>query len=206
MAGATPKPGAGRGVSAGQAAVGVLATVLVATGPLRFSPKPWNARSFDAAITGQVVQNVGSTRGLVSAAATAAGSQRALIRADLRSSGARRRDLVPARVPAERPCSAPGASRRCSRSGSTRAAGRLTERAVPFTPRGGSGRAIDCRARLAVRGTPSAGAAVKPRGQILQCHISVTISCQSVHRPARKVTLLTHAGKRLRDAVRHCKI
>jgi sulfoxide reductase heme-binding subunit YedZ len=70
-------------LSAGLAAVGVLAAVLVATGPLRFSPKPWNARSFDAAITGQVVQDVGATRGLVSAAATAQGAQRALIRADL---------------------------------------------------------------------------------------------------------------------------
>ena len=36
-----------------------------------------------APITGQVVQNVGSTRGLVSAAATANGAQRALLRADL---------------------------------------------------------------------------------------------------------------------------
>ena len=52
-------------------------------GPLRFSPKPWNASSFEAPITGQVVQNVGSTRGLVSAAATADGRQRALLRADL---------------------------------------------------------------------------------------------------------------------------
>jgi sulfoxide reductase heme-binding subunit YedZ len=65
------------------AAAGVGAVVLAATGPLRFSPKPWNASSFEAPITGQVVQNVGSTRGLVSAAATADGRQRALLRADL---------------------------------------------------------------------------------------------------------------------------
>jgi sulfoxide reductase heme-binding subunit YedZ len=65
------------------AAAGVVAVVLAAAGPLRFSPKPWNATSFKAPITGQVVQNVGSTRGLVSAAATANGRQRALLRADL---------------------------------------------------------------------------------------------------------------------------
>ena len=65
------------------AAAGVASIVLAATGPLRFSPKPWNASSFRAPITGQVVQNVGSTRGLVSAAATADGRQRALLRADL---------------------------------------------------------------------------------------------------------------------------
>jgi sulfoxide reductase heme-binding subunit YedZ len=65
------------------AAAGVAAVVLAAAGPLQFSPKPWNATSFKAPITGQVVQNVGSTRGLVSAAATAYGRQRALLRADL---------------------------------------------------------------------------------------------------------------------------
>jgi hypothetical protein len=70
-------------VSAGLAAAGAAAVVLVAVGPLAFSPKPWNARAFRAPITGQVVQNVGSTRGLVSAAATATGDQRALLRADL---------------------------------------------------------------------------------------------------------------------------
>ncbi len=72
----------GRPLALGAAAVGV-AAVLAAAGPLRFSPKPWNARTFVAPITGQVVQNVGATRGLVSAAATANGSQRALLRADL---------------------------------------------------------------------------------------------------------------------------
>jgi methionine sulfoxide reductase heme-binding subunit len=70
-------------LAAGIAAAGVAAVVLAAAGPLHFSPKPWNARSFAAPITGEVVQNVGSTRGLVSAAATANGSQRALLRADL---------------------------------------------------------------------------------------------------------------------------
>jgi sulfoxide reductase heme-binding subunit YedZ len=62
---------------------GAGAVVLAATGPLRFSPKPWNARSFQATLTGQVLRDSGTTRALVSAAATAKGKQRALLRADL---------------------------------------------------------------------------------------------------------------------------
>lgn len=61
----------------------VIAVVALATGPLSFSPRPWNARSFDATLTGQVLRDVGTTRGIVSAAATAEGKQRALLRADL---------------------------------------------------------------------------------------------------------------------------
>ena len=57
--------------------------MLAATGPLRFSPKPWNARAFQATLTGQVLRDTGATRALVSAAATAKGQQRALLRADL---------------------------------------------------------------------------------------------------------------------------
>jgi hypothetical protein len=75
--------GRSRALAGGVAAAGVAIVVLLAIGPLRFTPKPWNASSFDASITGRVVQNVGATRGLVSAAATADGAQRALIRADL---------------------------------------------------------------------------------------------------------------------------
>jgi methionine sulfoxide reductase heme-binding subunit len=73
----------GRALAAGVAVAGVAVVVLAAAGPLRFSPKPWNARSFAAPITGEVVQSAGSTKGLVSAAATANGAQRALLRADL---------------------------------------------------------------------------------------------------------------------------
>jgi hypothetical protein len=73
----------GTALAAGIAVAGVAAVVLAAVGPLRFSPKPWNAQAFAAPISGQVVRDVGSTRGLVSAAATANGSQRALLRADL---------------------------------------------------------------------------------------------------------------------------
>ena len=70
-------------LSAGLAAAGIASVVLAAAGPLRFSPKPWNAEAFRAPIAGRIVQNVGATRGLVSAAATANGDQRALLRADL---------------------------------------------------------------------------------------------------------------------------
>jgi sulfoxide reductase heme-binding subunit YedZ len=75
--------GYGRWVPAAAATAGVLAIVLIATGPLRFSPRPWNPRAFDGVLTGQVLRDVGSTRALVSAAATASGRQRALLRADL---------------------------------------------------------------------------------------------------------------------------
>ena len=70
-------------VAATLSLVGAGAVVLAATGPLRFSPKPWNARSFQATLTGQVLRDTGTTRALVSAAATAKGKQRALLRADL---------------------------------------------------------------------------------------------------------------------------
>jgi sulfoxide reductase heme-binding subunit YedZ len=72
------------GVLAGGIAVaGVALVVLLAVGPLRFTPRPWNAQAFDGVLTGHVLQDAGSTRALVSAAATADGKQRALIRADL---------------------------------------------------------------------------------------------------------------------------
>ncbi|HUK93994.1 MAG TPA: ferric reductase-like transmembrane domain-containing protein [Gaiellaceae bacterium] len=72
-----------RRVAAGSAIMGVAVIVLAATGPLRFSPRPWNARSFTATLSGQVSRTGGATRELVSAAATASGRQRAIIRADL---------------------------------------------------------------------------------------------------------------------------
>jgi len=81
-----PVPGLGRvgWIAAALPAAGVTAVVLLAGGgPLRFSPRPWNARSFDGTLTGHVVRDLGATRGLISAAATADGRQRALLRADL---------------------------------------------------------------------------------------------------------------------------
>jgi methionine sulfoxide reductase heme-binding subunit len=64
------------------AALGVGVVLLVA-GSVTFSPRPWNARSFDGVLTGHVLRDAGSTRALLSAAATADGRQRALVRADL---------------------------------------------------------------------------------------------------------------------------
>jgi len=65
-------------------AVGTAAIALVlVTGPVRFHPKPWNARSFNDALTGQVQQQLGVTKGIVSFAGQGKGDQRVLIRADL---------------------------------------------------------------------------------------------------------------------------
>lgn len=65
------------------ATVGIAAIVAAGTGPLRFSPRPWNASAFDAPLAGKLSRDDGVSRALVSAAATANGRQRALIRADL---------------------------------------------------------------------------------------------------------------------------
>jgi methionine sulfoxide reductase heme-binding subunit len=70
-------------LAGGVAAAGVGLVVLLALGPLQFHRRPWNAETFDGTLTGHVLRDVGSTRALVSAAATADGSQRAIIRADL---------------------------------------------------------------------------------------------------------------------------
>ncbi len=70
-------------LAGGVAAAGVGLVVLLALGPLQFHRRPWNARTFDGTLTGQVLRDVGSTRALVSASANAEGSQRAIIRADL---------------------------------------------------------------------------------------------------------------------------
>ncbi len=75
-------------VRAGRTAVtvavaGVVMVVFAATGPLRFSPKPWNASAFQAPMAGKLARDDGVTRALVSATATARGEQRAIIRADL---------------------------------------------------------------------------------------------------------------------------
>jgi methionine sulfoxide reductase heme-binding subunit len=70
-------------VAAGVAAAGTALVVALASGPLHFSPRPWNSRAFDGVLTGHVLRDVGATRALVSAAATAEGEQRAVLRADL---------------------------------------------------------------------------------------------------------------------------
>jgi sulfoxide reductase heme-binding subunit YedZ len=57
--------------------------VFLVRGPLTFHPKPWNARTFNDKLSGQVQQQLGVTKGIVSFAGQANGDQRALVRADL---------------------------------------------------------------------------------------------------------------------------
>lgn len=69
---------------AGVAAVAAAFLVAgLATGPLRFKPKPWNAVSFQESLTGQVTQLNGVTRGIVSMVGQGQGRQNVLVRADL---------------------------------------------------------------------------------------------------------------------------
>jgi sulfoxide reductase heme-binding subunit YedZ len=66
--------------AAGAAVVLVLA---LGFGPFRAHPRMWNAASFTESLTGQVQQNLGTTRGLVSLAGNGVGRQPVLVRADL---------------------------------------------------------------------------------------------------------------------------
>jgi len=69
--------------AAAAALAGVALVVGLASGPLRFKPKPWNARAFAGTLNGQVLRDLGVTRGIISMAGTSDGQQRALVRADL---------------------------------------------------------------------------------------------------------------------------
>ena len=69
-------------VGAGAALVSV-AAIALATGPLRFQPKPWNAAAFTDTLEGQILQQNGTTRGIVSMAGQGRGDQRVILRADL---------------------------------------------------------------------------------------------------------------------------
>jgi methionine sulfoxide reductase heme-binding subunit len=71
-----------RGLAAAVSAGAVAAAIVLTLGPLRFHPKPWNAPTFRDALTGQVQQQLGVTRGLVSFAGQGSGDQRVLVRAD----------------------------------------------------------------------------------------------------------------------------
>jgi sulfoxide reductase heme-binding subunit YedZ len=72
-----------RGASIAASLTTAAIAVLLVTGPLRFHPKPWNAGSFNDALTGQVQQQLGVTKGIVSFAGRGEGDQRVLVRADL---------------------------------------------------------------------------------------------------------------------------
>lgn len=70
--------------AAGLAAVAsALLVTGLATGPLRFKPKPWNAVTFHESLTGQITQLNGVTRGIVSMVGQGQGRQNVLVRADL---------------------------------------------------------------------------------------------------------------------------
>jgi methionine sulfoxide reductase heme-binding subunit len=69
--------------AAAAALAGVALVLGLALGPLRFQPKPWNARAFAGTLNGQVLRDIGVSQGIISIAGTSAGQQRALVRADL---------------------------------------------------------------------------------------------------------------------------
>lgn len=63
--------------------VGIALVLGLALGPLHFRPKPWNAAAFSGTLEGQVLRDLGVSRGIISMAGTSKGQQRALVRADL---------------------------------------------------------------------------------------------------------------------------
>jgi sulfoxide reductase heme-binding subunit YedZ len=65
------------------AALAVLLVVVLATGPLRFRPRPWNAPGFSEQLTGRITQLNGVSRGIVSMVGQGTGRQNVLVRADL---------------------------------------------------------------------------------------------------------------------------
>ena len=70
--------------AAGAAAIAAtLLAVALGTGPLRFTPRPWNAVAFSEQLTGRVTQLSGVSRGIVSMVGQGQGRQNVLVRADL---------------------------------------------------------------------------------------------------------------------------
>lgn len=59
------------------------AVAALALGPLSFRPKHWNSPRFTDRLDGQVLRDVGVTRGIISMAGNGTGRQRVLVRADL---------------------------------------------------------------------------------------------------------------------------
>ena len=71
---------------AGPVAMAVAMMVLVAVlalGPFRFRPKPWNAMAFRDHLKGQILTDAGVTKGIISMAGTGTGPQTVIVRADL---------------------------------------------------------------------------------------------------------------------------
>jgi methionine sulfoxide reductase heme-binding subunit len=65
------------------AGAAIALVILLAIGPLRFQPRRWNAATFRDTLNGQILQDNGVTRGIVSMAGNGNGPQRVLVRADL---------------------------------------------------------------------------------------------------------------------------
>jgi sulfoxide reductase heme-binding subunit YedZ len=81
---ARARVGSWTALAAGFAALAAtLLVVGLGTGPLHFSPRPWNAASFSEQLTGHVSQLNGVSRGIVSMAGEGLGLQNVLVRADL---------------------------------------------------------------------------------------------------------------------------
>jgi sulfoxide reductase heme-binding subunit YedZ len=77
----------GVAVSAGRTVTVLLAAaaglVVLAMGPLGVHRRPWNAAEFQDTLRGKIIQQAGSTVGLVSMSGVGHGSQSVLVRADL---------------------------------------------------------------------------------------------------------------------------
>ncbi|MFL5926202.1 MAG: ferric reductase-like transmembrane domain-containing protein [Gaiellaceae bacterium] len=71
------------GVAGAAAAATAAAVVTLGAGPVRFTPKPWNAATFREPLTGHIARLRGFTRAIVSLAGEGQGTQRVLVRADL---------------------------------------------------------------------------------------------------------------------------
>jgi sulfoxide reductase heme-binding subunit YedZ len=79
----SPVSGALRLAPAAAAGLAVLLVVVLAVGPLRFRPKPWNAARFQDRLSGKILSDNGVTRGIISMAGNGTGAQPVLVRADL---------------------------------------------------------------------------------------------------------------------------
>jgi hypothetical protein len=64
-------------------AFGAAAIVGLGAGPVRFTPKPWNAARFSEPLSGRIARLRGVSRAIVSLAGEGHGTQRVLVRADL---------------------------------------------------------------------------------------------------------------------------
>ena len=123
------RSGPGGAPAVAVAVAGVVMVVFAATGPLRFSPKPWNASAFQAPMAGKVVArrrgDPGARLGHGDRPRRAAGDHP---RRSADRARPARGHLVSARVPSERPGLQGPGDKRAARSASMPAAERWTAR------------------------------------------------------------------------------